>query len=118
LHQPYRTSIWAALGAVVWSEQLIPSGLVALMIATTPLWIVLIDYLRPWRLWGGESRFARPQPRALLGVAVGFAGVVFLLGAGGPISGAVNPIGAVGLTTASRTPKTGSTQRHKDTKTV
>ena len=81
-------------GAVVWAEQLVPSGLVALMIGTTPLWIVLIDYFRPWRLWGGESRFARPQPRALLGVVVGFAGVVFLVAGGGPIAGSINPVGA------------------------
>jgi drug/metabolite transporter (DMT)-like permease len=73
---------------------MIPSGLVALMIGTTPLWIVLIDYLRPWRLWGGESRFARPRPRALLGVVIGFVGVVFLVTAGGPISGSINPAGA------------------------
>ncbi len=78
-------------GMVVWSEQTLPSGLVALMIGTTPLWIVLIDYVRPWRWWGGESKFARPQPRALLGVVIGFIGVVFLVAGGGSISGAITP---------------------------
>ncbi len=78
-------------GAVVWSEQHIASGLVALMIATTPLWIVLLDYLRPWRLWGTESRFPRPRPRALLGVVIGFVGVVFLILSGGPIAGSIPP---------------------------
>lgn len=81
-------------GAVVFAEQSVPSGLVALMIATTPLWIVLIDYFRPWRLWGAESRFARPQPRALLGVGIGFVGVAILITSGGPITGSINPIGA------------------------
>lgn len=79
-------------GAVVWSEQHVASGLVALMIATTPLWIVLLDYLRPWRLWGVTSRFARPRPRALLGVVIGFVGVVFLIASGGTIAGSIPPI--------------------------
>lgn len=84
-------------GGVVWAEQHIASGLVALMIGTTPLWIVLIDYLRPWRLWGGESRFARPRPRALLGVVTGFVGVVFLVTAGGPVTGSINPAAAAAV---------------------
>lgn len=81
-------------GGVMWSEQHIASGLVALMIGTTPLWIVLIDYLRPWRYWGVASRFARPPPRALLGVVLGFAGVVFLITSGGPIEGSIHPAAA------------------------
>ena len=31
-------------GAVVWSEKSIPSGMVALIVATVPLWMVLIDW--------------------------------------------------------------------------
>jgi drug/metabolite transporter (DMT)-like permease len=62
------------------------------MIATTPLWIVLIDYFRPWRLWGVRSRFARPRPRALLGVVIGFFGVAFLITAGGTVSGSIDPV--------------------------
>lgn len=84
-------------GAVVWAEQRVPSGLVALMIGTTPLWIVLMDYLRPWRLWGGQSNFARPRPLALLGVVVGFIGVVFLVAGGGPIAGKIAPLGAAAV---------------------
>lgn len=46
-------------GAVVWAEQWVPSGLVALLVATVPLWMVLLDWLwsdgaRPSAgLWGG-----------------------------------------------------------------
>jgi drug/metabolite transporter (DMT)-like permease len=81
-------------GAVVWAEQSVPSGLVALMIGTTPLWIVLLDYLRPWRLFGIETQFARPRPLALLGVVIGFFGVAFLVLGGNPVEGQIDPIGA------------------------
>ena len=81
-------------GAVVWAEQWVPSGMVALLIGTTPLWIVLMDYVRPWRLWGAETNYARPRPRALLGVAVGFVGVAFLVLGGDPVRGQINPLGA------------------------
>ena len=59
-------------GCVVFAEQWVPSSLTALLLATTPLWIVLIDWLRP----GGH----RPTGRALLGVLVGFGGVALLIG--------------------------------------
>ncbi len=59
-------------GCVVFAEQWVPSGLTALIIGTTPLWIVLLDWLRP----GGH----RPAWRAFLGVAVGFAGIALLIG--------------------------------------
>jgi drug/metabolite transporter (DMT)-like permease len=81
-------------GAVVWAEQTVPSGLVALMIGTTPLWIVLLDYLRPWRLFGIETQFARPRPLALLGVVIGFVGVAFLVLGGNPVDGKIDPVGA------------------------
>ena len=34
-------------GAVTWSEQRAPSGLVALIVTSVPLWIVLLDWIRP-----------------------------------------------------------------------
>jgi drug/metabolite transporter (DMT)-like permease len=57
-------------GGVTWAEQLIPSGIAALLVALTPVWMVLIDWARP----GGV------RPRALVGIglAVGLAGVVLL----------------------------------------
>lgn len=58
-------------GCVVFAEQWVPSSLTALLIATTPLWIVLLDWLRP----GGQ----RPGGRALLGVVIGFIGVALLI---------------------------------------
>jgi drug/metabolite transporter (DMT)-like permease len=59
-------------GAVGWAEQRVPSGLAALLVAVVPLWMVVIDWIRP----GGK----RPGGVVLLGVAVGFAGLIILVG--------------------------------------
>jgi drug/metabolite transporter (DMT)-like permease len=69
-------------GAVMWAEQRIPSGIAALLVAIEPMWIVLLDWLRP----GG----VRPRPATGVGVALGFAGLVILVGpsnlsGGGPV---------------------------------
>ena len=58
-------------GSVVWAEQFIPSGLTALLIATEPLWIVIL-------LWGmGRERV---PSGGVVGLVLGFAGVAFLIG--------------------------------------
>ena len=58
-------------GGVVWAEQRISSGLAALLIATEPLFIVLLQALPPER--------HTPRGRALSGVALGLLGVALLL---------------------------------------
>lgn len=58
-------------GGVVWAEQYIPSGITALIIGSTPLWIVLIDALRP----GG----VRPGWMTVAGVLIGFGGILLLV---------------------------------------
>jgi drug/metabolite transporter (DMT)-like permease len=57
-------------GGLSWAEQLVPSGTAALIVALTPLWMVLLDWLRP----GGI------RPRALVGagLVVGIVGVALL----------------------------------------
>jgi drug/metabolite transporter (DMT)-like permease len=68
-------------GGVVWAEQYVPSGLTAVLVAMVPFWNVLVEALRP----GGE----RPDARTMVGLAIGFAGIVVLVwpeifaGAGG-----------------------------------
>ncbi|MGD2070505.1 MAG: EamA family transporter [Gemmatimonadota bacterium] len=57
-------------GAVVWAEQFVPSGLTALLIATVPLFMVLIDWVS-----GGE----RPTALVIVGVLWGLAGVGLLV---------------------------------------
>jgi drug/metabolite transporter (DMT)-like permease len=66
-------------GGVTWSEQKVPSGLVALLVAATPLWMVLLGAILP----GGS----RPSRRTLAGVAIGLAGVWLLAGTGREIGG-------------------------------
>ena len=81
-------------GMVVLAERTVPSGLTALLIATEPLMIVLLEWLRP----GGK----RPVGGIAFGLLLGFAGVVFLIGPSG-FSGetSVDIIGAVMLMIAS-----------------
>ena len=58
-------------GLVVWAEQSISSGLAALLVALTPMWFALLEWLRP----GGN----RPDRKTVLGIVVGFAGVILLV---------------------------------------
>ena len=77
-------------GGVVWAEQVVPSGLAALLVAVVPMWTVLIDWVRP----GGR----RPGATTVAGLAIGFAGVAFLIAPGDLVGGAgVNLVGAVVL---------------------
>jgi drug/metabolite transporter (DMT)-like permease len=57
-------------GIVSWAEQQVPSGLAALLIAAVPLWMALFDWLRP----GG----VRPTGLTVVGLVIGFAGVILL----------------------------------------
>jgi drug/metabolite transporter (DMT)-like permease len=59
-------------GAVIWSEQHVASGLVALIVAIVPLWMVVLDWLRP----GGR----RPVPTVFVGLALGLVGLALLIG--------------------------------------
>jgi drug/metabolite transporter (DMT)-like permease len=59
-------------GAVVWAEQKVPSGMAALLVAVVPLWMVLLDWLRP----GGR----RPAAAVFVGLALGLAGLALLVG--------------------------------------
>jgi len=81
-------------GAVSWAEQRVPSGLAALLVAVVPLWMVLLDWLRP--------RGTRPRVLVMAGVVVGLAGLFVLIG---PDSfsghGAVDLVGAVVLIAGS-----------------
>ena len=61
-------------GGVVWAEQVLPSSVTALLISTVPIWIVLLDWLRP----GGNV----PTLPTIGGLLLGFAGVALLVTAG------------------------------------
>jgi len=57
-------------GAVTWVEQYLPTGLAAIIVATVPLWFVLLDK-REWRFYFSNKRI-------ILGLLIGFAGVILL----------------------------------------
>ena len=59
-------------GLVSFAEVRITSGITALIVGTVPLWLVLIEALRP----GG----VRPTPLAILGLLIGFGGIYLLVG--------------------------------------
>jgi drug/metabolite transporter (DMT)-like permease len=77
-------------GAVVWAEQRVPSGIAALMVATLPVWLVMMDWIRP--------NGTRPNGLVLAGLARGLLGVGVLIGpatlAGG---GRIDVLGAMVL---------------------
>ncbi len=87
-------------GGVVWAEQFIPSGLAALLVATTPLWMVLFDSIR-----GGAPR---PGFRAMIGILIGFTGVALLIGFVAIDMSSASLIGAAALIFASLSWATGS----------
>ena len=69
-------------GAVVWAEQWVPSGMAALLVATSPFWAAALE-----RMQGGGERVGL---RGLLGMAVGFGGLAMLVGPqlfGGELNG-------------------------------
>lgn len=59
-------------GCVVWAEQSVPSGLAALLVSIVPLWMAIFNWARP----NGE----RPSVLTALGLILGFAGPIVLLG--------------------------------------
>ena len=72
-------------GGVVLAERTVPSGVVALLVAMVPCWMVLLEWLRP----GGT----RPTGRVVAGLVVGFVGMVVLVGPSS-LGGAIDPLGA------------------------
>lgn len=57
-------------GFVVWAEQYVPSGLAAVVIATSPFWMMSAE-----ALFGGE----RLTRRGFSGLLIGFSGIVLLV---------------------------------------
>jgi drug/metabolite transporter (DMT)-like permease len=68
-------------GAVTWVEQYLPSGLAAIIVATVPLWFVLLDK-RQWKF-----HFSNKQ--IIFGLCIGFAGVILLF-SGKSVAGIFN----------------------------
>ena len=59
-------------GGVMLAEKTVPSGVVALIVSSVPIWVVLIDWLRP--------KGVRPRKTMFVGLALGVVGMVILIG--------------------------------------
>lgn len=57
-------------GLVCWAEQVVPSGITALIIGTSPLWIVVVG----WFGFGDDP----PDAKVIVGLALGLVGVGLL----------------------------------------
>ncbi len=84
--------LWLGHGALIWAEQWVASGLASILVATVPIWMVLLA-------WGvGEGD--RPTAATWLALGVGLAGVA-LLGTGEELAvgvrGIEGRIGAVAI---------------------
>ena len=76
-------------GALSWSEQIIPSGVAALLVAVTPLWFVLLEWIH-----GG----VRPTVGVFLGLFLGTLGIIVLIDPANLVGGlSVNIVGALVL---------------------
>ena len=74
-------------GGVTWAEKYIASGLVALLVATEPVWVVVMN-------WAITRQ--RPNAKVLFGVLVGLVGVALLIGGGLNDGRAVSPMSFAG----------------------
>jgi drug/metabolite transporter (DMT)-like permease len=84
----------AGNGGVTWAEQVVPSGITALLISTVPLWIALLGWF-----WHGGTR---PRLSTMAGIAIGFIGVLLLIGPAELLGGhSIDPAGIVVLTIAT-----------------
>jgi drug/metabolite transporter (DMT)-like permease len=55
---------------LAWTEQYLPSGLAAILVATVPLWFVLLDK-RQWKFYFSNKQI-------IIGLIIGFVGVILL----------------------------------------
>ncbi|HSG49135.1 MAG TPA: EamA family transporter, partial [Longimicrobiales bacterium] len=96
-------------GAVVVAEQWVPSGLVALLVAAVPLWLVILD----WRVGSRE----RPTRRVVIGLVGGFLGVGILAGSPGVGAGGAHELFGAGLVILGSAAWAGGSMyaRHADT---
>jgi len=59
-------------GAVIWTEQYLPSGFVAVLVGAAPIWFVLLDY------YNWKENFSNKE--VIFGMVIGFIGVLLLFG--------------------------------------
>lgn len=82
-------------GLVTWAEQFIPSGVAALIIGSVPLWIILINFIKP------EGRHL--DKFVVIGVILGFLGILLLIGPSQLKNSSeyIDPIGIIAILSAA-----------------
>jgi drug/metabolite transporter (DMT)-like permease len=84
------TALICSNAAIAWAITRIPSGVAALLVAMTPCWMVLLEWLR--------DRRHCPHGGVLAGLALGVAGIALLVGPGELLGGAhTDPVGAAAV---------------------
>lgn len=81
-------------GLVAWAELTIPSGIAALIIGSVPLFMVVMEAIRP--------KGVKPNWQSIVGLIIGFVGIFILVGPA-EISGSetrLNPFGVIALLSA------------------
>jgi drug/metabolite transporter (DMT)-like permease len=89
-------------GLVAWAEQFIPSGIAALIIGSSPMFLVIGEAIRP--------NGVKPNWQGIVGILIGFVGIFILIGPTEISGGAtkLNPLGVAALLAAELFWSTGS----------
>jgi drug/metabolite transporter (DMT)-like permease len=65
-------TLFVATGIVIWVERNIPSAMVAIMVSVNPIWFIILDKAN-WRI-------NLKNKSTILGLIIGFAGILLLFG--------------------------------------
>ncbi len=76
-------------GGIAWSEQYIPSGLAALLVATVPIWIILLEWI-----W---LKGQRPKRTVLFALIMGLVAVSMVVNGSESISSGTTYFAAIGI---------------------
>jgi drug/metabolite transporter (DMT)-like permease len=80
--------MFGGMGLVSWAEQTVPSGITGVLIAMMPVWVAIY----------GRAFFGERLPAlAIVGIVVGMAGVVILVGQGVALDRSLDPLGVAAL---------------------
>lgn len=79
-------------GLICWAQQYVPSGLTALLVATVPMWMVVLD----WAVFRGP----RPTLIIIMGLAVGLLGMFVLVNPASFIGEPIHTVGAITILAA------------------
>ncbi len=64
--------LFVGIGIVIWAEKTMPSGLVAILVSSSPIWIVVLDKSH----WAINLK----NKATIVGLVIGFVGVILLFG--------------------------------------